>query len=94
MKSPIAKVGWIFGIFAVATLALIVYQIIAKQQRVSCEVCITFQGRTDCREAAGPNRKEAVQTGTSNACALISSGMAGSIECGNTVPDSVRCSGD
>jgi hypothetical protein len=94
VKSPVAKVGLVFGFFAVATLALIIFQIVTKQQAVSCEVCITFMGRQDCREAAGPVRGAAVQAATSNACALISSGMADSISCGNTEPDSVRCSGD
>ena len=94
MKSPVAKVGLVFGFFAVATLALIIFQIVTKQQAVSCEVCITFRGRQDCREAAGPNRKEAVQAATTNACALISAGMADSISCSNTQPDSLRCSDD
>ena len=94
MKSPVAKVGWIFGVFAVATLALIVYQIVAKQQAVSCEVCVTFQGRRDCGAAAGPNREEAIRTATGNACALIAAGMADSISCDNTTPDSVLCVGD
>jgi len=89
-----ARIAAVFGILAVATLALILYQVVAKQQKVTCEVCITFQGRTDCREAAGPDRQEAVRTGTGNACALISSGMADSISCSNTPPDSVRCSGE
>lgn len=94
MKSPVARISLVFGVLAAATLALIIYQIIAKQQRVSCEVCVTFRGLTDCREAAAPNRDEAVQTATRNACALISSGMADSISCSNTRPDRVQCSGD
>ena len=94
MKSPVARIGLVFGVLALATFALIVYQIVTKQQRVSCEVCVTFRGLTDCREAAGPDRKEAVRTATSNACALISNGMADSISCSNTRPDSVRCSDD
>ena len=94
MKSPVAKVGLVFGFFAIATLALIVFQIVTKQQAVSCEVCITFRGRQDCREAAGPNRKEAIQAATTNACALISAGMADSISCGNTRPDKLTCSDD
>jgi hypothetical protein len=94
VKSPMARIGLVFGVLAVATLGLIMYQIVAKQQAVSCEVCITFEGRRDCREAAGPDRNEAIRTATSNACALISSGMAGSISCGSTRPDSVQCSDD
>lgn len=94
MKSPVARIGLIFGLFAVATLALIIYQIVEKQQRVSCEVCVTFRGLRDCREAAGPDRDEAIRTATNNACSLISSGMADSISCSNTQPDSTRCSDD
>ena len=94
VKSPMVRIGLVFGVLAVATLALIIYQIVEKQQRVSCEVCVTFRGLRDCREAAAPDRDEAIRTATSNACALISSGMADSISCGNTQPDSARCSDD
>ena len=94
VKSPMVRIGLVFGVLAVATLALIIYQIVEKQQRVSCEVCVTFRGLRDCREAAAPDRDEAIRTATSNACALISSGMADSISCSNTQPDSVRCSDD
>jgi hypothetical protein len=94
MKSPIARIGLVFGLFAAATLGLIAYQIVTKQQRVSCAVCITFLGRTDCGEAAGPDRREALDAAKTNACALISSGMAESISCSNTEPDSLQCSDD
>jgi hypothetical protein len=57
----------------------------------ACEVCVTFNGRTDCREAFAKTRDEAIETATTNACALISGGMTDSIRCSNTVPDSVTC---
>ena len=94
MKSPVARVGIVFALLAAATLAVIMYQIVTQQQKVTCEVCITFQGRTDCREAAGPDRSQAIRTATSNACAMISAGMADSISCDNTAPDRVTCSGE
>ncbi len=56
----------------------------------SCEVCITFNGRTNCAKATGTSEEEAQRTATDTACAPISGGMTESIQCSNTVPDSVN----
>lgn len=59
-------------------------------RRHRVEVCMEFRGRTVCRPAAGPTREDAIRTATDNACALLASGMADSIQCGHTPPLSVR----
>ena len=56
----------------------------------SCEVCMTFQGRTNCAKANGTTREEAQRTATDTACAPISGGMTDTIQCSNTPPDSVN----
>lgn len=61
-----------------------------QQSQHRVEVCMEFQGRTNCRTASGPTQEQALRTATDNACALISSGMTDSIACGNTPPKSVR----
>ena len=93
MKSPMGRAVLIFAILAVLTIGVLIYQTIA-QHRVVCEVCITFHGRTACREAAGPTREDAVRTATNNTCAFLASGMTDSVSCGGTPPTSVRCEGD
>jgi hypothetical protein len=55
-----------------------------------CRVCITFQGRTDCRTAAAETREEAQRTATVAACAQLAGGMTDSNQCQNTRPDSVE----
>ena len=57
----------------------------------ACEVCIEFNGRTQCRTAKGATKEEAIRTATENACALLTSGMTESIRCGRTPPSRVKC---
>jgi hypothetical protein len=78
-------------ILAVATLALIFNAALDNLGHV-CEVCKTFRGTTECREAAGRTAEEAARTAGDTACALLGArGMTLSIECGNTPPTRVTC---
>jgi hypothetical protein len=70
---------------------LLIYSTVGLQQ-YACEVCITYDGSTNCSIARAPTPKEATRTATDVACAPISSGMTESIQCSNTLPDSVKCS--
>ena len=79
-----------FGVIAVVLfIALLVYLSVGQTQ-VRAEVCVEFQGRTNCRTAAGPSQEAAVRTATDNACATITSGMTESMSCGRKPPVSVR----
>jgi hypothetical protein len=88
---PRTTISLLVGALLVLTLGVLVYSML-QQARVSCEVCVSFHGRTQCRSAAGPDREAATRTAIDNACGLLASGMADSISCSNTPPDSVRCS--
>jgi len=90
MRSPQAKIALVTALFVVATAALLILSAL-RQAQVTCEVCVTFHGRTQCRAAAGPDRAAATKTAIDNACGLLTSGMANSISCGNTTPDVVTC---
>ncbi len=68
-------------------VALVLSTINLRQHR--CEVCITYNGRTNCAVASGTTRKEAQGSATNTACASISGGVTQTIQCGNTVPDKV-----
>ena len=85
MRKPV-----LFGIlFALLVLAYIVYSSMnLAGHRV--EVCITFNGRTNCRTASGATEEFARRTATSNACAELASGVTDSIGCENTPPTSVK----
>ena len=91
MRSPQSKIAIITVAIVVLTLGVLILAMM-QQAEVSCEVCVTFQGRTACREALGSDRDEAIRTATDNACGLLTRGMANSIGCQNTTPDSVTCS--
>lgn len=90
MRSPQAKIAIVTVVLVAAMAALLVMSAL-RQAQVSCEACVTFHGRTQCRTAAGPDRDQATQTAVDNACGLLTSGMANSISCANTPPDRVTC---
>ena len=76
-------------LFLLAVLGALVYSTL-DLQGYSCEVCITFNGRTNCAKASGTSREEAQRTATDTACAPITGGMSETIACSNTAPDSVN----
>ncbi len=57
---------------------------------VKVEVCMEFNGRTECRTAAAPTQEEATRTAVDNACGLLASGRDQNITCSNRPPKSVR----
>jgi hypothetical protein len=60
-------------------------------KKISCQVCVEFQGQTSCRTASGPTRQEAIRTATENACGQLASGMGQTRLCAQTPPVSVDC---
>ena len=56
-----------------------------------CTVCIDFEGRSECRTVTGQTEQEGLQSATTNACALLTSGMTESIRCGRTRPTKSEC---
>ena len=70
-------------------LAALVYSTLSLAH-FECEVCVTFNGRSACRVAAGATREEAVRTASDNACAFLASGRTDSMACGRTPPTRVR----
>jgi hypothetical protein len=51
-----------------------------------CEVCMTFDGRTVCRNAAGMTQTEAQRAATDGACSDLTSGMTNLGLCKNGEP--------
>jgi hypothetical protein len=77
-----------------AAIAALIGLIIYAMQGLSaatCEVCVEYNGRTECRTAKGPSVAEATRTAQDNACGLLASGMTESMKCGRTPPKSVKC---
>ena len=57
----------------------------------TCEVCVTYQGRTICREAVGSERDEAVRIARERACEFLTSAAEAKRDCLELEPDSIRC---
>ena len=89
-KRRLPKSAIIGFLFAAFLLALMVYSS-AGLRKVSCDICITFNGSTVCRRAEGKTRQDAVRTATDNACSGLYRDMAENIRCSNTPPKSVDC---
>jgi hypothetical protein len=85
----VSKTTLVSILFLLAVLGSLVYSTL-DLQGYSCEVCITFNGRTNCAKASGISREEAQRTATDTACAPITGGMSETIACSNTAPDSVN----
>jgi hypothetical protein len=79
-------------VFIVVVIGAVVYTTMsASASRYRCEVCMEFQGRRACRIASAATEMQARRTAQENACALISSGVTDSMQCGNyTEPVSVK----
>jgi hypothetical protein len=89
-RSATFRLSLIFGALMVIAVIAVVRSAMRSYSEL-CEVCITFNGRTECREAYGSTHDEAVRTATDNACAPLAGGMTDSIRCTNTEPDRVTC---
>ncbi len=76
-------------VFAGAVLAYLVVSSFSPKA-AKCEVCMQFNGGTDCRVASADTREAAQRTAVTNACAQLSSGVDQSMQCENTPPQSVR----
>lgn len=56
-----------------------------------CEVCISFDGRQACRTVEGGSEDEAMAGATTNACALVASGVTETMRCQRTPPARSTC---
>ena len=73
-----------------AIIALFFYMSTAGATQ-ECNVCVEFNGRSNCAAAAGSTAAEATRTGQETACGPVVKGMNETIACGNTAPTSVQC---
>ena len=77
------------GLVLVAVVIVLIVWSSMGLRKHRVEVCITFEGRSVCRTASGATRESALRQAQDNACALLTSGVTGSITCGQTTPDRV-----
>jgi hypothetical protein len=77
-------------VFLVLIVGVVVYRSMTIAQ-YECDVCVTFEGQQVCRTAASGERKAAIESAVTSACATLASGMTDSIHCQNTPPDRLAC---
>jgi hypothetical protein len=79
-----------FVVGLVALVAVLIYGSLGTVQ-AECELCVQYNGRTECRRGSGADEEEAKQAAQKAACALMAVGMAESINCQNVPPTGVQC---
>lgn len=85
MSKPVA-IGVVF--FAVV-VAMVIFLSMGGA-KVKVEVCMQYEGRTNCATASSKTREDAIRTATNSACALISGGVGGTFACEHGRPTSIR----
>ena len=88
MAVRMSKPIWMALLFVLAVIGMVVYLSMGLRQ-FTYEVCMEYNGRTNCATASGTTKEEAIRTATDTACATISAGMTESIQCSRTPPVSV-----
>ena len=84
------KAAVIGGLFGVVILGLIVWKSIGLS-KYTCEVCIEFKGRMQCRTASGSDKKTAMITARDNACAFLVASKTDGFLCGQIEPKRITC---
>jgi hypothetical protein len=74
----------------VTLLGFIVYSTMGLD-KVNCEVCVQFHGRTFCSRAAGTTQDEAIKSAVSVACSDLAAGRTENIACEATRPKTMSC---
>ncbi len=85
---PKSKRKWpvILGIaFIVAFIGAMAYSTLGNAQN-RCEVCITFNGQTICRNGAATTKEQAERIATDSACTDLGQGMTQLMQCQNNAP--------
>ena len=59
--------------------------------QAECSLCVEFNGQRQCRTGSGATQEDAQSAAQRAACAVMTSGMAETIECDNVIPTRVQC---
>lgn len=87
------KRSTLFTIAAVAAVVALFFFMTTANAKQECNVCMEFQGRSNCATALGSSVSEATETAHRTACGPLARGMNESIACDNRAPVSVQCKG-
>lgn len=85
------KRSTLFTIAAVVAVVLLFFYMTTARASEECNVCVEFQGRSNCATALGSTVAEATETAHRTACGPLVRGMNESIACDNRAPVNVQC---
>jgi len=85
------KRSTLFTIAAVLAVVMLFFYMTTARASEECNVCVEFQGRSNCASALGSTVAEATETAHRTACGPLVRGMNESIACDNRAPVSVQC---
>jgi hypothetical protein len=85
------KRSTLFTIAAVIAVVLLFFYMTTARANQECNVCVEFQGKSNCASALGSTVSEATETAHRTACGPLARGMNESIACDNRAPVSVQC---
>ncbi len=80
----------LLAIAGIAVFVGLLFYMTIGQQRARVEVCMSYQGRQNCAKASAETKEQALRTATTNACALIASGVTDSLACERGTPLSIN----
>lgn len=79
------------GVLAAAVFVAALVLATLREGRVTCEVCVVFQGREACRTASAADRDQALYMAQNTACAVIARGVTPGMQCQRTRPRRASC---
>lgn len=85
------KRSTLITLIVVAAIAGLFFYMTTARASSSCQVCVTYGGRSNCASAVGQSEADAREGAQTTACGPIASGMDESIACGRVQPTSVQC---
>ena len=87
------KRSTLFTIAVVIAVIMLFFYMTTARANQECNVCVEFQGKSNCASALGSTVGEATETAHRTACGPVAQGMNESIACANRAPVSVQCRG-
>lgn len=85
-----SKFGLISLVFLIVVGAMVYFGLQGVHE-TRCEVCITFNGRTECRTGLGRDREGAIMSAQTAACAVLAIGREENIKCTSLQPSRLAC---
>jgi hypothetical protein len=86
-RRPLRSIG-LLALFAF--MAFVVWRTF-HMQGVRCEVCITYNGLSQCRTVEGEREEDVHQAAVNNVCAYLASGVTDGMACMRTPPTKSEC---